>query len=206
MPQASCKFESNQATCGKAERAALGETAGGRALGGAAAQRPPRPRPGDPGGPSWAQPFRRAWLMRTEIDWPHGRDRFSCPTSKTGTPEGRAHIWSWGLRSQQGLVCSGHSHSLVNGKMDAHLLALGWGQKWRAGGTVSGWQAVQFWALQCPCARCRVPEKGDLSPAHLGGTPHSSGRLGPGYPEHTEPYPPQQHRGHTTILTRASWL
>lgn len=41
-------------------------------------------RPGDPGGPSWAQPLPRAGLMRTEINWPHGRDGLLCPTLKTG--------------------------------------------------------------------------------------------------------------------------
>lgn len=60
------------------------------------------PRPGDPGGPSWAQPLPRAWLTRPEIDWPHSRDCRSCPTPKMGAPEGKGHIWRWGPSSQLG--------------------------------------------------------------------------------------------------------
>lgn len=113
MPPASCKFKSDQATCGQQRGMVLGETAGGRMLCGqlpldldtaspdSVAQR--SLRPGDPGGPSRAQPLPRARLMRTEINWPHSRDSLLCPTLKMGgPPEGRGHIWSWGPSSPIG--------------------------------------------------------------------------------------------------------
>lgn len=140
MPPASCKFKSDQATRGQAEGHSPGRDSRRQDAERAAAPGPDKAaqrtlRPGDPGGPSWAQPLPRAGLMRTEINWPHGRDCLLCPTLRKGTPGGQGpHLVLGGPVSRLGLGMRRElSTSWVSRQMGAYVLALAGGQ--RVGGT-----------------------------------------------------------------------